>query len=240
MALFREPANVRPVEDGQVLISLVDNPQIGKNGLFGPEWHTVGILTKDGNVGLTRTVEETNAEGAGLGVVAYSFNPGAVESKFEVLEDNAVTRWIQWPDRVTKAGVDIKLHSAKVAQAYVAVVRVFQDQTVQIEVSRYKAFLTMPESGRGFEVAGREVSVKFRPGPDKDIFEERRFKFEEGALVELEPKIFVDDAKVKAAAKTGPTYQAGGLKPAEVEAAEDLAKPATGAAPAPGPGGVGA
>lgn len=237
MSLFREPANVRPVEDGQVFISLVDNPQIGKNGLFGPEWHTVGILSNDGNVGLTRTVEETNTEGFGMGVVAYSFKPGAVESKFEVIEDNAVTRWIQWPDRVTKAGVDIKLHSAKVAQAYVAVVHVFQDQTVQIEVSRYKAFLTMPESGRGGgEVTGREVTVKYRPGPDKDIFEERRFKFEEGEFVELEPKIFVEDAKVKTAAKTGPTYQAGGLKPAEIAAAEDLAKPDTGTGVVPGAG----
>lgn len=209
MALTRNPANVVSLVDGQIMISLEDDPKIGKLGKFGPEWHTAGILADGGAVSVTRSIDENTVSGFGYGVVSRTTKAGDCTGTFEVLEDNKITRMIAWPDTIEKDGVEIKRHSNKVLRAHVAIVRVREDDVVQIDVTRHKAQLRMEDVGRGEEVEGRTVNVSYIPGPDKDVFETRYFGIEGDSLVELDPIRFVEDGTIKGDVKAGTAYQAG-------------------------------
>ena len=232
MALLRNPDWISGLEDSEVFVNFADdNPVIGKMGLLGGNWHTAGNLVEDGTVGLTRELTESPVNGAGFGVVARSFKPGAVSSTVDLLEENAVVRYIEWPDVVTKDGVDIKRHTGKVARGHVAIVRVREKGLVSIDVSRYPAYLTIPEQGRGIDAAGKTLSIGYDIGPQKDVLETRWFKKEGEAVVELDPKIFVDDSTITDTVADGTAVQIGGDENKEAEMDDDPTKPASGSTP---------
>lgn len=216
MAFKRNPANVQPLQDMEVLVSFEKAPVIGRLGMVSDAWDSVGILNDGSKIDLARTVDEETVKGIGFGVVARKYTPGDVKATFETIEDNATTRRIAWPDTArTKEGVEVKFHSSKVAEAYCAFVYVQQDGIVQIDATRYPAKLKMEQVGRGENVEGRQVEAGIIPGPDKDIFETTWYQVQEdGTLKDVTAKIFVDDAKVTGEDKR----QLGGGKPSAVAA----------------------
>lgn len=197
MALKRNPAWIADLEDRELFISFAEDPKIGLMGLFGDDWHTAGIETDEGTFSLTREVTESTTAGAGYGVVSRSYKPGAVTSTVDLLEDNEIVDHIQWPDTaVSPDGVRGRRHSSKVAKAHVARVHVKNDGTVEISVTREKAFLTIPERARADAAAGKTLNVAYVPDAEKFIFEDRFFKIEGGEVVEFTPKRFVADAEI--------------------------------------------
>lgn len=196
MALKREPMNVTDLEDRETLVSFADDPKIGKFGKFGTDWHTAGIETDDGSWGLTRELTESTTVGAGYGVVSRSYKPGNVSSTIDLLEDNAVIRYIEWPDSAEKDGVSIKRHTGKIAMGHIARVHVHNNGVVEIQATREKAFLTIPERSRADAAAGKTLNIGYQPDSDKAIFESRYYKKIGGAVVELTPKRFVDDSEI--------------------------------------------
>lgn len=227
MALTRNPDWISGLEDSEVFVNFADEtPHIGRMGLIGANWHTLGVLTEEGTVGLTRGLTENVVNGMGYGVVARSHTPGAVSSTADVLEENDVTRYIEWPDAEYVEGVRIKKHTAKVARGHVAVVRVRENGIVTIEASRYPAYLTIAEQGRGRDAAGKQVAIGYEIGPDKDVLEERHFKVDSttGEVTELDPKIFVDDASIAGTVEDGTAKQIASAGGEEVSF-EDPANP---------------
>lgn len=197
MTQTRNPENVQPLEDQQVLASFADAPKISMHGIFDKTWHTVGILTDDGTKDITRTVDTETVNGAGFGVVARQHKPGDLTGQFVTLEDNEVTRYIGEPHNVVVDGVRITGHSGKVAQAHICYVDVLQNGNIQLRATRKKADLKMEQLGRGMSAEGREVSVGFITGTDKMVFELREFHVEEdGTMTEVKPTIFVADEAV--------------------------------------------
>lgn len=214
MALKRNPANVQPLQDMEVLISFEKAPVIGRLGLVGDTWQSVGILNDGSKIDLPRTIDKDETKGIGFGVVARKYTAGDLSASFETIEDNATTRRIAWPDTArTKEGVEVKFHSNKVAEGYVAMVYVQQDGIVQIDATRYPAKLTMENVGRGESVEGRQVSADLIPGPDKDVLETTYYKVEkDGTMTDITAKIFVEDSQVQGKDKR----QLGGGKPSAI------------------------
>lgn len=197
MAHLRNPENIQPLEDLQVLVSRDLDAQIGKGGIFGTAWHTVGVLVDDASVPVNRTVDETTTNGAGFGIVARQFKPGDLNSTYETLEDNEVTRYIAWPDYVYKDGVWIKKHSGKVAELRTAIVHKLQNGVVQIDATRQGAYHRMENVGRGMAVEGRSVNVGYVADEHKAVFETRYYQIkEDGTMEDITPKVFVEDGKI--------------------------------------------
>lgn len=211
MAVLRDPNNITSLEDGQVLVNFGDDPKVGKSGKLGKGWHTLGILAEDLNVALTRTMDEETVKGGGFGVVSRSFTPGDVTGTVTTLEDNAVTRYIMWPDTEVKDGVSYRMHSAKVAQANVLIVRKHENGITEMEASRLPARLRAENVGRGKSAAGREITMGFEPDKQKIVFEYRAFELTEEGVVEVQPKIIVEDTAVE-----GEHGTVGGAKATDV------------------------
>lgn len=210
MAISRDPNNVTSLIDGQVLINLGDNPTVGKLGKIDATWHTLGIMPEDLNQPLTRTVDKEEVKGGGYGVVSTSYTPGAVESTVQTLEENDITRWIEFPDRVAKDGTIFERHTGKVARATVLFVKQHDNGVTELRVSRMPATLTKAEVGRGKAAEGREITISFTPDKDKVLFEHRWFKSEGGDVVEIAPKIFVDDTEITGDVGAATAQQLGG------------------------------
>lgn len=174
---FRNPENIQPVVDGEVLVSFADDPKIGADGTFGDDWYTLGILNDGSRVELNRTIDKNKTSGWGYGVVAVDTRPGELTATAETLEDNEATRAIAWPTRkegdgTRIPGAQILYHDEKVARPYVALVEKLQDGTTRIRASRERAIATMEDIGFGQEVSGRQVSFDFQTGRNKDAFDE--------------------------------------------------------------------
>lgn len=198
MALKRNPAWIADLEDRESFISFADDPKIGLSGLFGDDWHTLGIETDDGSFSLSRELTESTTAGSGYGVVSRSYKAGALTSTVDLLEDNPVVDYIKWPDTAVSAdGVRGRRHSNKVARAHVARVHVKNDGTVEISVTREKAFLTIPERARADAAGAKTLNIGYVVDSDKFVFEDRFFKISEnGEVVEFTPKRFVEDALI--------------------------------------------
>lgn len=211
---LRDPAGVQPLEDQLVFVSRADDPKVGYKGLIGPDWEVIGILNDDSEVGLTRTIDESTAAGTGFGVISYQYKAGAVTGQVEVLDENEVLDYIKWPESEVKDGTRIVVNSNKVAMLHVLTVNVNQDGTVSLRATREKATARVDEQGRGSAPKATTVTFGYRPDKQRAVFEERRFKIEEGKLVELDVRRFVKDADItKTAGKD--TYQLGEGKPAD-------------------------
>lgn len=213
MSLKRNPAWIADLEDRELFISFLDDPKIGLNGLFGEGWHSAGIETDDGTFALSREVTESTTSGAGYGVVSRSYKPGALTSTVDLLEDNEIVDYIQWPDTAKSSDGKVlgRRHSGKTAQAHVARVTVKNDGTVEISVTREKAFLTIPERSRADAAAGKTLNIGYKPDADKFVFEERFFRVEsDGEVVEFTPKRFIADADIVGTVAAGTAVQAGG------------------------------
>lgn len=174
---FRNPENIQPVVDGEVLVSFADDPKIGADGTFGDDWYTLGILNDGSRVELSRTIEKNKTSGWGYGVVAVDTRPGELTATAETLEDNEATRAIAWPTRkpgdgARIEGAQILYHDEKVARPFVALVEKLQDGTTRIRASRERAIATMEDIGFGQEVSGRQVTFDFQTGRNKDAFDE--------------------------------------------------------------------
>ena len=174
---FRNPENIQPVVDGEVLVSFAEDPKIGADGTFGDDWYTLGILNDGSRVELNRTIDKNKTSGWGYGVVAVDTRPGELTATAETLEDNEATRAIAWPTRkpgdgARIEGAQILYHDEKVARPFVALVEKMQDGTTRIRASRERAIATMEDIGFGQEVSGRQVSFDFQTGRNKDAFDE--------------------------------------------------------------------
>ena len=88
MAVKYNVSDVLPLADQEVLVSLDEDATIGDNGLFGPEWHTVGILVDDSELAISRAIDEETINGKGRGVLARRYKPGDVTGAYEVLSRN--------------------------------------------------------------------------------------------------------------------------------------------------------
>lgn len=214
MAVKFDTENVQPLADQMVLVSLNEDAKIGKGGLFGDEWYTVGILSGGSDVAIQRAVDEETVEGKGRGVVARRSNAGDLTGTYEVLEENEVTRYIAFPDAVVVDGTRIEKHTSKVAMLMTAFVEERQNGTVAIRTTRIPASHRMETIGRNETPAGKQVSVGFRTDGQKGVFEYREFRVEkDGSVTEITPKVFVDQSQIKKA----DSFQAGEGKPEEID-----------------------
>lgn len=191
MATLRDPANITPVVDSQVLVSFADDPKIGKDGHFGEEWETVGILAEGSKLELNRVIEKNKVKGWGFGVVAVSTKPGELTAKASVLERNGTVDRIAWPDKSDKG---ILFHSEKVAMVHVALVSVNQRGKMEVTATRHKAIATIEDLGFGEDPEGKDINFDFQPGKHKDVFDRIMIDAPEAAAVDLDVLRFDDSA----------------------------------------------
>lgn len=220
MALNRNPAWISDLEDRETFISFADDPKIGLYGLFGNDWHTLGIETDDGNWSLSRELTESTTNGAGYGVVSRSHKPGNLSATIDALEENEVVDYIKWPDTLSSNDGQVygRRHSSKVARAHVARVHVKNKGSVEISVTRVKAYLTAPERARGDAAAGTTINIGYEPDADKIVFEDRFFRINEGGeVVEFTPKRFVPDAEITGDVEEGTARKIGAPGGSELE-----------------------
>lgn len=195
-ATLRDPENVQPCVDGQVLVSFADNPKISLNGEFGEEWETVGVLADGSKVELTRAIDKNKTKGWGYGVVAVSTKPGELTGKASVIERNATVDKIAWPDTVTpeegEANGVVLLHSEKVALCHVAMIGTTQDGKQKITVTRHKAIATIANLSFGEDPEGKDIEFDFQTGKLKDAFDEITIDAPKVAAGDVKPIRFVE------------------------------------------------
>ena len=215
----RNPNGVQHLEDQMLFISRADDPKVGFRGLIGPDWNVLGINNQGSDVGLTRTIDSSSVAGTGFGVIAYNYTAGEVTGSAEIIDDNEVIRWIEWPDHVISDGVRIDRNSNKTAQAHVLRVNIRQEGIVVLNVTRAKVSLTISEQGRGAEKAAKTVDINYRSDKHRAVFETVYYKIEGDTMVQLDPIRFVPDAKIEGDAKD--KYQIGESKPSEITEAQN-------------------
>lgn len=215
----RNPNGVQHLEDQMLFISRADDPKVGYRGLIGPDWNVLGINNQGSDVGLTRTIDSSSVAGTGFGVIAYNYTAGEVTGSAEIIDDNEVVRWIEWPDHVISKGVRIDRNSNKTAQAHVLMVNIRQDGIVELKATRAKASLTVSEQGRGTEKAAKTVDINYRADENRAVFETVYFKIEGDTAIMLDPIRFVPDAEIEGDAAD--KYQIGESKPSEITEAQN-------------------
>lgn len=215
----RQPGGVQHLEDQMLFISREDDPKVGFRGLIGPAWNVLGINNQGSDVGLTRTIDSSSVAGTGFGVIAYNHTAGEVTGSAEIIDDNEVVRWIEWPDNVVSKGVRIDRNTNKTAMAHVLIVNIRQDGIVELKVTRAKASLTISEQGRGQEKAAKTVDINYRADAHRAVFETVYFKIEGDTAIMLDPIRFVPDAEIKGDAKD--KYQIGESKPSAITEAQN-------------------
>lgn len=241
MAVKYNDNDVLPLNDQEVLVSLDPDAKIGDNGLFGPEWYTVGILADDSELAISRGIDEETVNGKGRGVLARRFKPGDVTGQYEVLSTNEITDYIAFPDAVNVDNVRLERHTGKVAMLMTAYVNIREDGVIEVRVTRIPAYHRIETLGRSETPAGKTVTVGFRPDGDKVVFEKVMFKVDKatGELVEIKPKVIVPQSQIAANDdnyQVGEGTPAGVIAPDEVFVGSDDAVAANGAGtPAPRP-----
>lgn len=223
MAVKYNVSDVLPLSDQEVLVSLDEDAKIGDNGLFGPEWFTVGILVDDSELAISRAIDEETINGKGRGVLARRYKPGDVTGSYEVLSRNAMTDYIAFPDAVVKNNVRLERHTGKVAKLKTAFVDIREDGVIDVRVSRIPASHRIETLGRNETPAGASVSVGFSPDEDKVVFEKVSFKVEaDGTLTDISPKVIVPQAEIE---ENQDNYQVGEGKADGVIKPEELVNP---------------
>ena len=215
----RQPGGVQHLEDQMLFISREDDPKVGFRGLIGPDWNVLGINNQGSDVGLTRTIDSSSVAGTGFGVIAYNYTAGEVTGSVEIIDENEVIRWIEWPDHVISQGVRIDRNSNKTAMAHVLIVNIRQDGIVELKVTRAKASLKISEQGRGQEKAAKTVDINYRSDAKKAVFETVYFKMKGDTAIMLDPIRFVPDAEIEGDAKD--KYQIGESKPEAITEAQN-------------------
>lgn len=215
----RNPNGVQHLEDQMVFLSREDDPKVGFRGLIGPAWNVLGINNQGSDVGLTRTIDSSSVAGTGFGVIAYNYTAGEVTGSAEIIDDNEIVRWIEWPDNVVSKGVRIDRNTNKTAMAHVLIVNIRQDGIVELKVTRAKASLTISEQGRGQEKAAKTVDINYRADAHRAVFETVYFKMKGDTAIMLDPIRFVPDAEIKGDAKD--KYQIGESKPEAITEAQN-------------------
>lgn len=199
MAVKYDSNDILPLNDQEVLVSLDPDAKIGDNGLFGPEWFTVGILVDDSELQISRGIDEETINGKGRGVLARRYKPGDITGQYEVLSDNEITNYIMFPDAPVVDNVRLERHTSKVARLMTAYVNVREDGVIEVRTTRIPATHRIETLGRNETPAGKTVTVGFRPDGDKVVFEQVLFRVEEdGSLVEIAPKVIVPQAEIEA------------------------------------------
>lgn len=216
---LRNPNGVQHLEDQLLFISREDDPKVGFRGLINADWMVLGINNQGTDIGLTRTVESSSVAGTGFGVISYNYTAGEVTGSAEIIDDNEVVRWIEFPDNVISKGVRIDRNTNKTAQAHVLIVNIRQDGIVELKVTRAKASLTVSEQGRGTEKAGKTVDINYRADKHRAVFETVYYKIEGDTAIMLDPIRFVPDAEIKGAEKD--KYQIGESKPTAITEAQN-------------------
>lgn len=210
---LRDPENVQPYVDGQVLVSFADDPKISLEGEFGKDWETVGILADGSKVELTRAIDKNKTKGWGFGVIAVSTKPGELTGKASVLERNKTVDKIAWPDTVVpEEGEDngvVRRHSGKVALCHVAMIGTTQNGKQKITVTRHKAIATISNLSFGEDPEGKDIEFDFQTGKLKDAFDEITIDEPKTAAGDMKPIRFVksleeadEDATDEAPSKT--------------------------------------
>lgn len=223
MAVKYDVSDVLPLADQEVLVSLDPDAKVGDNGLFGPEWHTVGILVDDSELAISRGIDEETINGKGRGVVARRYKAGDVTGQYEVLSRNEMTDFIAFPDAVVSGNVRLERHTSKVASLMTAYVDIREDGVVDVRVTRIPATHRIETLGRNESPAGATVTVGFRPDADKVVFEKVSFRVnEDGTMTEITPKVIVAQSTI---AEHPDNYQVGEGDPAGVIAPETIENP---------------
>lgn len=199
MAVKYDSNDVLPLNDQEVLVSLDPNAKIGDNGLFGPEWFTVGILVDDSELQISRGIDEETINGKGRGVLARRYKAGDVTGQYEVLSDNEITDYIAFPDASVVDNVRLERHTSKVARLMTAYVNIREDGVIEVRTTRIPATHRIETLGRNETPAGKTVTVGFRPDGDKVVFEKVLFRVrEDGTLAEIAPKVIVPQSQIAA------------------------------------------
>lgn len=207
MAVKYDSNDVLPLNDQEVLVSFDPDAKIGDNGLFGPEWFTVGILVDDSELQISRGIDEETINGKGRGVLARRYKPGDITGQYEVLSDNDITNYIAFPDAVVVDNVRLERHTSKVAMLMTAYVNIREDGVIEVRTTRIPATHRIETLGRNETPAGKTVTVGFRPDGDKVVFEQVLFRVkEDGTLVEIAPKVIVPQSQI---AENEDNYQVG-------------------------------
>lgn len=223
MAVKYDVRDVLPLADQEVLVSLDPDAKVGDNGLFGPEWHTVGILVDDSELAISRGIDEETINGKGRGVLARRYKAGDVTGQYEVLSRNEMTDYIAFPDAVVSGNVRLERHTSKVARLMTAFVDVREDGVVDVRVTRIPATHRIETLGRNETPAGATVTVGFRPDDDKVVFEKVSFRVnEDGTMTEITPKVIVAQSAI---AENQDNYQVGDGEAAGVIKPETLENP---------------
>lgn len=222
--LLRNPQGVQPLVDQLTFVSWEDDPKVGLLGMISNEWAVLGIHNDGSERGLSRAIEESTAAGTGFGVISYAYKPGAVTGSAEIIDENPTIDYIKWPDRVVKEnGVVIERNTGKVAMGHILMVDQRQDDIIALRVTREKAALRIDEQGRGQDPKATTVNIAYRTDEHKAIFETRLFKVtNEGELVELDVRRFVDNSEIAGSLEDGTKIQLGGGKPQEIQDAQNL------------------
>lgn len=214
MAVKYDSNDVLPLNDQEVLVSFDPDAKIGDNGLFGPEWFTVGILVDDSELQISRGIDEETINGKGRGVLARRYKAGDVTGQYEVLSDNEITDYIAFPDARVVNNVRLERHTSKVARLMTAYVNVREDGVIEVRTTRIPATHRIETLGRNETPAGKTVTVGFRPDGDKVVFEKVLFRVrEDGTLAEIAPKVIVPQSEIAA---DDDNYQVGEGAPAGV------------------------
>lgn len=200
MALLRNAQNVPVAVDTQVMVSFAEDPKIGKGaGLFGDDWHTVGILADGSTTTISKDTDEVEIKGLHYGTLRTKRTPGKETLEFEIIEDNEITRRIANPSE--RNGVrfnDGKQLAAHIAVVYVDEAKDGTSGKCEIIATRYKAHLYMEEVVKGGEeVEGKTVSADITKGAAKDTWDVARFELKEDELVQIKPVRFVDDSEIQ-------------------------------------------
>lgn len=222
--LIRNPQGVQPLVDQLTFVSWEDDPKVGLLGMISNDWAVLGIHNDGSERGLSRAIDESTAAGTGFGVLSYAYKPGAVTGSAEIIDENPTIDYIKWPDRVVKEnGVVIERNTGKVAMGHILMVDIRQDDIVALRVTREKAALRIDEQGRGQDPKATTVNIAYRTDEHKAIFETRYFKVtNEGELVELDVRRFVNDSEIVGDLDAGTKIQLGGGKPQEIQDAQNL------------------
>lgn len=218
MAMKRtDGLNIQVLEDKEVLMHFGDAPAIDrKTGAFGPGWHSAGLEPTDSSWTESREVTENTTNLTG-GQTATSYTAGAVTGSVDLIAGSPVEDYIEWPETAVKDGTLYRKHSSKVAKAYVARVHKFQSGVVGIKVSREKATLSIPERTTSTDPEARTLNISYKNGDDEFMFEEMFYLVgEDGAVMEVTPKIFQDiedlQSKIDAGEAFHPSASAAGLR----------------------------
>lgn len=200
--------DIQVLEDKEVLFDFSGEGLIDKEtGTFVGGWLSGGLEPVASTWTLNRTVNETPTDLTG-GHTATSYVPGPVTSTCELIPGSPALDYIEWPDSIVQDGVIYRRHNAKIARGFVARIHKFQSGIVGIMVTREPAENTVADRATTTDPGPRSVTTNWKNGDDEVMAEERYYRVsEDGDVMQVEPKRFVDVADLQAQIDAGTAFK---------------------------------